>query len=659
MREILLKAVGLHQRGQVAQAEQLYRQVLAAAPRQPDALRLCGIACSQQGKNEEALKLLEKAAALQPLSAEVNNALGKVLNDLRRHEEAVAKLKLAIKTNPKMAEAHSNLGNALFASGDTNEALTCYRKAVELNPKNVEFLNNLGGALAHSGEHREALEALGKALKVNPGHARALRNLANSCRYLQRNDELKRAYDKALTASKWAPEILLDYATALINATLMEDALELLEEALKRKPDWPAAQLLFSEALLETNRPAEAEALLEKAADGLADDRKTLSRVGRLFQRLGRFDDAEAWLLRALERDPDDMRALDNLAIIGKVEEGSVLFQKALARAAEESRRPLERSHAAFAAAMTLDRVGKHAEAFDYFTLGCDLTEVPEIDWERRLSQVTRCEEVFRPALFERLQEGRSDDPTPIFVVGMPRSGTTLTEQLLSRHPQVSGAGELTAVPASLRELGMNEDGSNFPDFIEGLSPDDVSRAAEAYLGRARKAGGEDARHIVDKLPFNAFFVGWIHLLFPKARIIHCVRDPLDVGVSCFKANFSSITWSFRLEDIAEQYRCHEAAMAVWRRLFPGLVFDLRYEDLVTDPDRVVPSLVEATGLPWDDACLDEKQRATAQVKTASLWQVRQPISAKSVGSWRRYEQGLEPLRRRLSDFGLLREEES
>ena len=204
----------------------------------------------------------------------------------------------------------------------------------------------------------------------------------------------------------------------------------------------------------------------------------------------------------------------------------------------------------------------------------------------------------------------------------------------------------------------MSEDDSNFPDFISGLSPDQVANAAEAYLRRARKAGGKSAKHIVDKLPFNAFFLGWVHLLFPNAKIIHCDRHPMDVGLSCYKANLSSLIWSFRLEEIAEQYRCHVAAMALWRRLFPGLVFDLRYEDLVAEPAHIVPALLEAAGLSWEEACLDEKQRATSQVKTASLWQVRQPISTRSVGGWKRYAEGLEPLRRRLIELGMLDEED-
>ena len=654
MREILIKAVGLHQRGQVAEAERLYRQVLAAAPRNADALRLCGIACSQQGKPEEALALLEKAAKAAPTSADTNNALGKVLNDLGRFEEGAKKCHLAIRANPQLAEAHDNLGNALLALERYEEAEAAYRKALALTPKNPQFHNNLGGALAAMGRYEEAAPAFQEALRLKPAFASALRNLGNTCRYMLRIEDMLAAYEKALALQGRTPQALLDYAIALIDAERAPDAVPLLEEALEQHPDWPSLRLRQVEALMEVNRAGEGAAILEETLPHLPEDVNTALRVGRIYSRLGRFEEAVDWLNRAVELDPDDARALYSLSNINRLGAEGEAFSNAKRLADDASQSTMNRTQAAFAAAQALDAAKSYDEAFAYFRLGNDLTPKGKIDWDMRDKKLALLLEVFTPAFYDALEAGRSQDDTPIFVVGMPRSGTTLTERIMARHPSVAGAGELTAITDGLRDLGMTPNGSNFPAFLENLTPEQVAEAAQAYLEKLRAVGGSEARHIVDKLPGNALYIGYIHLLFPKARIIHCSRDPLDVGLSCYKANFTRLTWAFSLEGIARQSFLHAESMRHWRALLPGLVFDLPYEALVADPETWTPKLIEAAGLPWDQTCLGDDSATASQVKTASIWQARQPINTRSVKGWTRYAEGLEPLRSRLTELGVI-----
>ena len=654
LRELLIKAVGLHQRGSLKEAEALYRQVLSAAPRSVDALRLCGIACSQQGKAQEALTLLEKAASLSPGSADVQNALGKVLNDLGQHEKAAQACRRAAKANPAMAEAFNNLGNALFALEDHEGAEQAYREALSLQPKNAEALNNLGGVLSAVGRYEEAADVLQAAISINPGFSRALRNYGHACRNLMRMEAMLEAFEKAMEIEGRTPRNLLDCGSALVEAERHGAAIPLLREALKKKPDWPLAQMRLADALSSLNQGEESAKLMAAVLKNPPDDLSSILRIGKLLSRQGAFSQAKDWLMRAFERDPQDARAAYALSAINALSIDNPAFEQAKLTARDERQPTLNRVSAAFAAASALEKAKEDEAAFDFYRLGNELAPARPIDWERQHQRLEKLKDVFTPELFERLSPAGSADQTPVFVVGMPRSGTTLTERLLARHPDVAAAGELTAISEGLRRLGMKPDGTNYPRLIEDLDAEDIRREAEAYLETLRAIGGSQVTRVVDKLPGNAFYLGYIRLLFPKAAIVHCQRDPMDIGLSCYKANFTRLGWAFSLENIARQIDLHLGFMEVWGRILPGGVFNLPYEELVADPQTWTPRLIDAAGLPWDESCLDDEGGESGQIKTTSLWQARQPISTGSVASWKRYEKGLEPLRQGLTELGRL-----
>jgi hypothetical protein len=324
---------------------------------------------------------------------------------------------------------------------------------------------------------------------------------------------------------------------------------------------------------------------------------------------------------------------------------------RTVAEAADDPRLPAEdRCRISFAIARTHDRANRYGEAFEYGRRANDLRR--EIDgraglvydpaaFARRIDQLIA---LFTPEYFARVRGFGTDAETPVFVVGMMRSGTTLVEQILASHPRAFGAGELSdlvrllaALPARLRTT------TEFPACVNLLDESTARVVAGEYVQRLRALGGA-ADRVVDKMPTNYLWLGFIATFFPNARIIHCRRDPVDTCLSCFFQDFASPhPYTSDLRHMGHYYRQYERLMAHWATVLPVRVFELNYEELTTDQEAVSRRMVEYCGLPWDDRCLrfNENKRV---VRTASALQVRRPMYTSSVGRWKRYEPFLGPL---------------
>jgi hypothetical protein len=251
-----------------------------------------------------------------------------------------------------------------------------------------------------------------------------------------------------------------------------------------------------------------------------------------------------------------------------------------------------------------------------------------------------RIEKVFTPQLIQAKAGGGDPSARPIFVLGMPRSGTTLVEQILASHPLVHGAGELTTLNDVVSEIGRG----HFPEWAASLDGADLARLGQSYLQRVAEKAPNGA-HVTDKMPSNYYFVGLIHLAFPNAKIIHTIRDPVDTCVSCFSKLFSAEqNHTYELGELGRYYARYEQLMAHWRQVLPpGSFLDVHYEDVVANLEEEARRIMAYCGLPWDDRCLSFHE-TDRPVRTASATQVRQPIYKNAVGRWRVYEEFLEPL---------------
>lgn len=530
---------------------------------------------------------------------------------LRHHLEgriakAIACYERAIALRPDHAEAHNNLAAAMVSEGWIEAAIAHYREALRVKPDYDEALSNLGVALLKRGKLAEAVACHEKAVAWRPDHAGFLYNLA----------------------------------LALAAQGRSEDAAARYREVLALKPDHIASHNNLGNLLVDRGHLDEA-ILHYKQAIGLdPGNAEAHNNLGNALRCQGRFDEALLHYDRAIEIRPAFAEAHYDRVEVKDFSRGDGDLA-ALEALAGRARLPADKAaFAHFALAKALDDIGDYAKAFRELQHGNDLMRA-QIGYDENAMSVlfkrVRC--VFTRALMERLQGQGDPSPLPVFVLGMPRSGSTLIEQILAGHPQMDTAGELTAFEETVAEFGV------FPELAVHLDGQTLRRIAGNYLSRLPAPDARTAR-IIDKLPGNFLYIGLIRLAFPNARIIHTVRDPIDTCVSCYSKLFHpGQPYSYNLGELGRYFRLYAEEMNHWRSVLSAdAMLEVAYEDVVDEIEAQARRMVEFCGLPWDDRCADRCinfHRARRPVRTASAVQVRKPLFRTSVGRWRAYESGI------------------
>ncbi|WP_299436078.1 sulfotransferase [uncultured Rhodospira sp.] len=608
--------------GDLRAAEGRFRQALTTDPRCAAALGGLGVIAARTGHMEPAARLFAQGAALEPHVPDHGLNAGSALWHLGRHRDALVVLADTAHRAPRDPRTRIAHGKALMETGDTAGAIKEARAALALAADDGQALALHGRALLRHGRPAEALPVLEAARDKAPKDPAVWNDLALTLSGLGRAAE-------ALAAQRTAVDLSGD------------------------GPGHVDRVVTLAGMLIGDQRADEAEALLAPLRDRAPDHAGVSLTLGDALQRQGRFDEARAAYRTALEREPGNVIALRGLVKSGKVAAGDPALD-ALRRAAATVTDRGTRTEALFALGKALDDAGGDpAEVFTALSEANSLQRRgrPD-DIPRRDALVERSREVFTPELFESLAPLGHDSERPVFIVGLPRSGTSLVEQMIASHPAVVGAGELGLWPAIQAEVPA------YPDGVATMSQDAASGAAGQVLAAlddaAGRAGKPDAARVSDKLPDNAMRLGLIALLFPKARVIVCRRDPMDTALSLFQQNFADgVPYANGLETIGQAILQHARIMAHWRVVLPAWMLEVDYETLVTDLEGEGRRLIDFLGLPWDDAVLrfHETERA---VYTASKWQVRQPVFTGSVGRWRRYAEHLAPVRAMLEEAGLL-----
>jgi cytochrome c-type biogenesis protein CcmH/NrfG len=531
-----------------------------------------------------------------------------------------------VATNPNYAEAEGYLGLTLNELGRPGEALAHLERAVSLKPGHPELIGNLGVVLAAL-NRPEAEERFRQALAVQPNHGMALRNLGRLLAKLERHEE----------AVSW------------------------LERAVAVGPADARTLTGLGQALIELNRLDQAKAAYEKAtaADPLYGG--GWLGLGRVCRILGRFDEALGHALHWLALDPGSQEALTAVAESSReslTPDAAMRLEQVLAGPGPSAakRPPLHTALSRhYEASLAYDDAFRHMTAMNAIHSRELIETGARYDAEGQRRRGDRMISVCTPDLFRRLRDIGDPSPLPVFVVGLPRSGTTLCEQILSSHSQVHGAGELKAVRELARGLGdrlvaAGIVAGDYPEALADLSPAVARQAALEHLAFLRSLGPKATR-VVDKMPFNFMNLGLIAVLFPNAKILHCRRNPADTALSCFQQNFAAdMPWTVDLASLGHYYREYDRLMRHWKNVLPIPILDVVYEEEVADLETWARRLIAFCGLEWEDACLRffETERA---VKTASDWQVRQPLYATSVGRWRNYQRHLGPLFEALGDL--------
>jgi tetratricopeptide (TPR) repeat protein len=368
--------------------------------------------------------------------------------------------------------------------------------------------------------------------------------------------------------------------------------------------------------------------------------------MGLAGWELGEFDEATEAYQKALAVDPADADSLYDLTLLGRSDLASPdALRAALDNPALDWR---QRARLHFALGKQAESAEQYDRAFEHFTQGNRIRRAQtDFGIARKLGNASAFLELFEES--DGLQGSGCSSRRPIFVTGMPRSGTTLLAQILNAHPDIESLGERLDLQKVVGEWARRAGGgADMLNSLDQMEPDVWSRMGEDYLARLPEPGSA-IRHLVDKMPFNVNLVGFMRLMLPEATVIICRRDLLDVAVSCFGTGFSETTFSYDLFELGQFVGMCDAVARFWEQRWPGHVHVVDYETLVTEPDAVVRALFDRIGVEWDESWRSFHALKTA-VRTASISQVRQPLYATSVGRWRHYESHLEPLRAGIAD---------
>lgn len=611
----LEQALSLHRAGQFEEAAAIYQRVLEDFPDQPNALHLLGVTETERGRPEQAAELIRKA----------------------------------MKFVPDAPEPYVDLGNALRAMGKRDEAIESYRRALALRPDFALAHTCLGGLLGAMGRFEAALGHCRTAIALDPKFLPARITLATVLQTARRGPEAARAWRDVIELQPNRAETFYQLAGQLIGLGYFREALMCADRAIALQPEHPLFHCARGQTLIRLYDGKAAEASFRRALELSPTSRDALAGLGWAQRVQGHFDEAAGSLGRLKEVDPADVRNVAHISSTGSLS-GSAEEIAELAAVIENERvAPDDRVIAGFSLGRLLDQAGRFDEAFARYTNANDLM----------LQNWPVTGEHFDPAIFHQSVDAliASNTPDalaeavatgnvselPVFVCGMPRSGTTLVEQICASHSRVHGAGELDLIPRLAQTLARQR--------APGMELSEAARrAADATIVHLHAMRGEALR-VIDKLPDNILMAGIIARLFPRARIVYCSRDPRDISLSCYFQRFivGAQHFSYDLANCGKRCVDVRRVAAHWMGLKPLHMIEVNYEKLVNDLEGESRRLIEFLGLDWEPACLDF-HRTERTVATVSHWQVRQPLYTSSIGRWRNYERHLGPLFEALSE---------
>ena len=591
--------VELFNNGQHSIVRELALKMTSNFPDYAFGWKVLGSALMCMGDLIESWGYLQRAVELMPEDAEIHSNLGNLFFDLGRLEEGQASCRQAIVLNPEFAEAYNNLGNILCDLGRLDEAEVSCRQAIALKPTLAEAYNNLGKVLRNLGKLEDAESSFRKAIALKPGLAEAYNNLGNVLGNLERVVEAEASYLQAIALKPGLAQAYNNLGNVLCKLGRAEEAEGAYQNAIKIKPHYAEAFGNLGNLFFDLGRPREAESCYRHA---MASDPRN-AEYWRYLSNIKKFTgrDADIQQMMSLYNDP---------------------------HASEENR-----AHICFALGKAMEDIGEYDESFRFYAEGNGLRKAQlsyaigqDLALFNRIRSAFETLQVLEPVLFEGAK--------PILIVGMPRSATSLVEQILASHSEVHGGGELEllTVLAEKHFMGVPADGSAW----------DIASGYFEEIGRMAK----DFQYVTDKMPLNFRWLGFLLLANPDLKVVHTIRDPMATCWSNYRQYFPAQGLGFAcdLRDVAEYYKLYQDLMAFWHQKFPGRIYDLDYERLTEDQEGETRKLLEYCGLSWEDACLNFHQTKRA-VRTASAAQVRKKLYGGSSEAWKKFEQHLGPLK--------------
>jgi predicted Zn-dependent protease len=637
-------------------AAQQAREILSVSPSHPIAALILGAAHRRAGRALGALEVLEPLATEQPNAALVHLELGIARSEAGQRSEAVAALRRAVQLQPASVDAWRLLADTLDADGDAagaDQARARYIKAATKDPRLMAAAtalveNNLPLAEAHLRTHLAAYPTDVAALRMLAEVAGRLREYSDAQALLERCLELAPSFDGARH----------NYAVVLHRQSKPAAALPQVEQLLAKEPRNPGYLNLKAAILANLADYAGSIEIYERVLREYPHQPKVWMSLGHSLKTAGRQEESIAAYRRAIGMEPTLGEAYWSLANLKtfRFSEADVSAIRGALRRPDLSAD--DRLHFEFSLGKALEDESSYEQSFAHYARGNALRrQLHPYSAEENTRFVGRCKRQYTADFFAARESAGAPSADPIFIVGLPRAGSTLLEQILASHSQVEGTVELPDIPQIARELAGRDGGGErgerdreapFFDAVAALGPEQLRALGERYLATTRVHRKTDAPFFVDKMPNNCLYLGFIHLILPNAKIIDARRHPLGCCLSAFKQHFSrGQNFTYDLKDLGRYYRDYVELMAHFDAVLPGRVHRVFYESMIENTEAEIRRLLDFCGLPFEQQCLRfyENERP---VRTASSEQVRRPIFKEGMEQWRHYEPWLGPLRQAL-----------
>mgnify|MGYP000588513621 CR=1 FL=1 len=606
----------------------------------------------KQNKLPEAIEIYQKLCKLDGANAGLWSQLGILLRQTGRYAEAESCCRKAVQLSPASAIAHHALGAAAHSQDRLDEAVNCYRKAIQLQPDLVEAHYYLANALREQANVDGAADAYRTLLKVDPDHFEGLNNFGALLTNMARAEEAVKILTHALELSDDSVETLSNLARAHTLIGSKTVAIELLHKAIKLQPGFLNTYMELASALSSNGQYEESLRCFDTALELSPGNRWALVGKAMIYEKLGK--NADAYLIiKPLLEDENFLGALpvffDISRDIGLRDKAVSMIQKTLER---DDINVAGTTHFHTRLGRHFDRESRYDEAFEHFSTANALAN-KRFNIDKTAVQFDSICRVYNEPFANNLPRSTNTSELEVFIVGMPRSGTSLVEQILATHPEIYGTGETANVKKLADQLSFRYSTDKFPGFVNKLSEYSLDRLADE-LQKAYPALPPRVKRVTDKTPQNFIYLGLILQLFPRCRIIHCKRNPLDTCLSCFFSDFGSIyhNYAYDLHSLGRYYGLYSKLMDHWTTVFPDRIFQVDYEELVENQEPVSRAMIAHCGMQWNDQCLDF-HKLDRVINTISYNQVRQPLYKRSVNRWHNYDKHLTPLRAALDQSGV------
>ena len=644
-KSVFAEVLELISSGQLAAAERICNNTISQHPNDPNITGLLGALLVKMKKYGEAEKYLKRTVELAPTFAKPHEDLGFVLLQLNRPQEAIEALEKATRLDPKLNLAFLNLGKALAAVGRGKDADAAFEKSFELSPEHKLLARAIECLQENQFEEAERISR--EIMSINPGNVEALRLMGRMAERQNRVGMAERHYRKALEIAPDYTGVIVDLGKLLRDDDRFEEAIACFRQAIEMEPGNARLHDLLANALAPAALTYEAIEAHQKAIE--LDPKLAIAwlGLGHMLKTVGRQKEAIKAYHQCYELEPDIGAIQWSLANLKTYHFKDEEIEDMETKIERDDLGAESEVNFLFALAKAWEDRKEYGRAWRYYDKGNSQRRIQElydpVDIEVVNDMIL---DVFSRELLETNAGAGNADPSPIFVIGLPRSGSTLIEQILASHSMVEGTSELPYVARITRSLNRNRaDGINYPKAVAELDERHFAAMGQDYINFCQMHRTEGKQHFIDKNPNNFPAVGFIHLILPNAKIIDARRHPMDAGFSCYRQLFAKgQPFTYDLTEIGEYYLQYQRMMDYWHEVLPGRVLTMQYEEVVADFENQVRRLLEYCGLPFEEGCLNFYD-TDRPVRTASSEQVRQPIYSQSVGRWRYYEQHLDELK--------------